>query len=140
MQTMQNEFRYNSLKGKPFYYTSVILALVFQFNLHLTNFISSYQLLGWLCFVQSGVKLIILTLGSHWALQQSLHYTEIRKLGLHQLNTAFYHYPLDKKYLHEVCTSIISGTYQIMSLLATIRAQTNKGTGVTGLYHMPSRP
>lgn len=45
MQTMQNEFRYNSLKGKPFYYTSVILALVFQFNLHLTNFISSYQVL-----------------------------------------------------------------------------------------------
>lgn len=48
--------------------------------------------------------------------------------------------PLDKKYLHGVCISIRSGTYQIMSLLATIRAQTNKGTGVTGLYHMPPRP
>lgn len=45
--------------------------------------------------------------------------------------------PLDKKYLHGVCISIRSGTYQIMSLLATIRAQTNKGTRVTGLYHMP---
>lgn len=48
--------------------------------------------------------------------------------------------PLDKKYLHGVCIPIRSGTYQIMSLLATIRAQTNKGTGVTGLYHMPPRP
>lgn len=56
MQTMQNEFRYNCLKGKPFYCSLVIPALVFQFNLHLTNFIiSSYQVLGWLCFVQFGV-------------------------------------------------------------------------------------
>lgn len=46
MQTMQNEFRYNCLKGKPFYCSLVIPALVFQFNLHLTNFIiSSYQVL-----------------------------------------------------------------------------------------------
>lgn len=65
MQTMQNEFRYNSLKGKPFHYTLVIPALLFQFNLHLTNFISSYQVLGWLCLVQYGVKLIILPFSSY---------------------------------------------------------------------------
>lgn len=62
---MQNEFRYNSLKGKPFYYTLVIPALLFQFNLHLTYFISSYQVLGWLCFVQYEVKLIILPFSSY---------------------------------------------------------------------------
>lgn len=60
MQTMQNEFRYNCLKGKPFYCSLVIPALVFQFNLHLTNFYyfflsGTYQVLGWLCFVQFGV-------------------------------------------------------------------------------------
>lgn len=138
---MQNEFRYNSLKGKPFYYTLVIPALLFQFNLHLTYFISVFLSGTWLamfCSIWSKIN--------YPAIQQLLSLAEMTPLHRDKearTTTVIYRplsLPLDKKYLHGVCISIRSGTYQIMSLLATIRAQTNKGTGVTGLYHMPPRP